>query len=108
MYNATLKIMTKTIEFARMMRGRVPEWGDDYVEKHVPPDILARMMTEKEWVDEEGFTWGFRFVSANKDKINGYNICTLAKKYIGQGCSEIMFVREGSVLLEKRMKRSGH
>jgi len=94
--------MTKVLDFARMMRGRVPEWGDDYIEKQIPPIILARMMTEKDWVDEEGFTWGFRFVSADKDKQNGCNLCTLASKYLGQGCCEVIFVREGSDLFETK------
>ena len=92
--------MSDPLELARLMRGRVPEWGDDYIEKQVPSDILVRML-KGDWIDEDGFNLGFRHVSADKES-DGTNICCLANKYMGQGCHEVVYVREGSSVLEKK------
>lgn len=76
---------------ARMMRGVVPEWDDTYIEKYVPPDILARVKKEIKWTDEDGFNWGWYSISAHKleyqvgDLLVGTPVVVVATRYDGQG-----------------------
>lgn len=84
-------------ELARMMRGRVPEWGDDYLERFIPKDILNRMFVELQWVDEDGFWWGFPSVSAIKlpssdGTDNQEPVVVLASKPLGQGVHELKVI----------------
>lgn len=70
---------------ARIMRGRVPEWGEDYLERFIPRTILARMLAENEWVDEDGFFWGFRFVYAARLPTTCEPVVVIAQKPLGHG-----------------------
>lgn len=95
------------LKLARMMRGAVPEWNDDYIEQQIPADICQKMHEQDFWVDADGFTWGFKQVFADKDSLTGDNICILAGKALGQGCHEVIFVREGSGgVLERKFLQS--
>jgi hypothetical protein len=74
-----------------------------YIEQMIPASILKQMHELTSWVDIDGFWWGFNRVSAQKDPSTGNNICIIASKYLGQGCCEVIFVREGSGgVLEKK------
>jgi len=78
----------ESLDFARLMRGQVPEWGSDYIEKYIPPIILQQLKDKDIWEDEDGFFWGFRYVCATKLEETGENVIILASKYVGQGYSE--------------------
>jgi hypothetical protein len=50
------------IEMARLMRGKVPEWDETYIETYIPAPILGQLLEKDKWIDEEGFHWGFCYV----------------------------------------------
>ena len=89
------------IEYARMMRGNVPEWGDDYIEQNVPEDILEAMAAKREWKDVDGFTWGYRRVCATKLRSTKENVVIVATKYLGMGLHELKVVRGPSSSIQE-------
>jgi len=76
----------KTLELARLMRGLVPEWGSDYIERYIPNELLCQLHNKRTWMDEDGFWWGFDKVCARKYK--QINVIILATKYHGIGTYE--------------------
>ena len=76
------------VEIARLMRGHVPEWGDDYIERFIPSKILYQLYSSLTWIDAEGFWWGFGYVCARKNKTTQENVIILATKYHGLGTFE--------------------
>jgi hypothetical protein len=81
----TIKIQ-KALELARLMRGQVPEWGSDYIERYIPDELLCQLHKKSTWMDEDGFWWGFANVCAQKYKQT--NVISLATKYHGLGTYE--------------------
>jgi hypothetical protein len=75
--------------FARMMRGRVPEWDDEYIERFVPSHLLDCIDQKHCWVDEDGFEWGYAHMSACKIKATGSNVVVVASKSWGMGHHEV-------------------
>lgn len=79
--------MAEHINLARQMRGKVPEWNDDYIELRVPGSILDKMNTVNIWVDTDGFWWGYGYMFATKVKATKENVVVVAQKPLGQGCA---------------------
>lgn len=71
------------IEVARLTRGKVPAWDDSYIEQMVPKEILQKMHAGN-WVDTEGFFWGFEAMCAATVR-TGENVVVVASKHLGQG-----------------------
>lgn len=74
------------LELARLMRGLVPEWGSDYIERYIPNELQCQLHNKRTWMDEDGFWWGFDKVCARKYKQT--NVIILATKYHGLGIYE--------------------
>lgn len=66
------------------MRGKVPAWDDNYIERMVPEELLQRLHAGN-WVDDEGFFWGFAAMYASKVRSSGENVVVVASKPLGQG-----------------------
>lgn len=75
------------IDSARLTRGHVPEWGDDYIERQVPTSLLEKMNGTSHWVDDDGFWWGYRYMYATKIKATNQPVVVVAQKPLGQGCA---------------------
>lgn len=86
------KDIVASVTMARAMRGHVPEWDDTYLEKQIPEDLLARMYEEASWVDDDGFSWGFRHVMASILWKTGERVVNVASKYEGHGSSLVKVV----------------
>jgi len=80
------------IEFARAMRGAVPEWGDNYIEQNVSPTILEAITAKREWTDVDGFKWGYCTMYATKIKSTKESVVVVASKYHGMGVYEMKVV----------------
>lgn len=78
-------------QFARLMRGHVPEWEDDYIEKIVPGHVL-KVLDEQPFTDKEGYVWSYTCMSACKIKSTDQNVVVVASKYCGQGYYEMKVV----------------
>jgi hypothetical protein len=63
---------------------RSPEYDERYPEKCLPQDLLARLEQDKEWRDQEGFTWGWRMLSAHVGAEGALKI-SVAGIYWGHG-----------------------
>jgi hypothetical protein len=57
-----------------------PEWGDGYIEEHVPRPILDQMRACDHWIDDDGFWWGSGYVCASKIRATGPNVVIVASK----------------------------
>ena len=68
-----------------MNRGHVPEWDDTYIERYIPQDIRDKMNNIDRWVDDEGFWWGYGYVSATKIRSSSQPVVIMASKPLGQG-----------------------
>nr|WRJ69747.1 hypothetical protein TetV2_00298 [Oceanusvirus sp.] len=78
---ATLEMLS------RMTRGSVPEWGDDYIDRFVPENLLEEMRSRgKSWRDSEGFDWGFPYVRAIR-LADGRPAVVVASRADGEGNS---------------------
>eukprot|EP00955_Chlamydomonas_euryale_P087170 364273-Chlamydomonas_euryale.AAC.7 len=82
----------KDKNFERLMRGHVPEWDDNYIEKIVPSHIIQALDNEKQFIDDEGYTWSYRCFSACKIKSTGQSVVVVASKYLGQGYHDLKIV----------------
>ena len=76
-----------SIESARLTRGHVPEWGDDYIERQIPNSLLEKMNNTSHWVDDDGFWWGYGYVCATKIKATKQPVVVVAQKPLGQSCA---------------------
>jgi hypothetical protein len=90
------------MEYAKSMRGKVPEWGDDYITEYVPASLIEKMHACESWVDEEGFHWGFGAVFATKLKETGENCVVLADKPWGQGWHDLKIIKTDGTMLTVR------
>jgi hypothetical protein len=81
---------------ARMMRGKVEEYDDDYIEKFIPASILQKLRCD-EWTDSDGFQWAFRHVMATKLRSTGENVIIVAGNYLGHGCHLVKFIKPQSL-----------
>lgn len=72
---------------ARQMRGKVPELGDDYIERYIPEAILDKIREYDGQQDHEGFIWGPNHVFASKTKENTI-VIIVAQKYMGWGITK--------------------
>jgi hypothetical protein len=79
---------------AQSMRGRVEEYGDDYIETYLPKDIVEKLWEHNRITDEDGFEWSFGQVCASRDK-KGIFI-SYANKYLGLGYHETKVYRPDS------------
>lgn len=87
------------IEMARLMRGKVPEWDETYLEKYIPPLLLSQLLETDKWIDEDRFHWGFCYVYASKLRETNENIIVVATKPWGQGENELkVIVEDGSLM----------
>ena len=73
-------------EGARQMRGST-NLGADYLETEIPQEIRDVYENFVDYVDEEGFGWSYRFVSAHQR--NDQTMIVVASKYHGQGYFEL-------------------
>ena len=80
---------------ARMMRGKVPEYDDSYVDAYIPAHILRRLRLG-DWTDDDKFEWGFRHVGATKVRSTSEIVITVAGNYLGHGCHLVKIVRPHS------------
>lgn len=87
------------MEFAKMMRGKVPEWGDDYITKYVPESIIEKMQECERWADDDGFHWGFWAVYATKVIKTGENCVVLAIKSFGQGWYDMKIIKTDGTIM---------
>lgn len=86
------------IEMARLMRGKVPEWDETYIETYIPAPILGQLLEKDKWIDEEGFHWGFCYVYASKLRETNENVVVVATKPWGQGENELKVVTSAGTL----------
>jgi hypothetical protein len=75
------------IDAARLTRGHVPEWGDDYIERQVPASLLEKMNGISHWIDDDGFWWGYRYMYATKIKATNEPVVVVAQKPLGDCCA---------------------
>lgn len=96
-----------SIELARAMRGKVPEWNDSYIETFVPKFILEALANNHKWTDEEGFDWGYDRICATKIKGTQSNVVIVASKSLGMGHYELKLVTT-SCVPQAIIKMFGH
>lgn len=77
-------------EYAQQNRD-IEEYGDDYIKKYLPEEIVNKLWQYKGVRDSDEFEWSFVQVRASKDKKGIY--ISYAGKYLGQGCYETKVYR---------------
>lgn len=70
---------------ARLMRGKVPSFNNDYIELYVPKNIIERMDNEHTWVDDQGYWWGYGYMFATINTKTNESVVVVATKPLGQG-----------------------
>lgn len=90
------------LAFARMMRGCVPEWDGDYIEKIIPASILVYMNKTCMWIDADEYIWGYCVVHATKLE-DGRNAVVVATRYVDMGYHEEKFVTSPDSCIETRL-----
>jgi hypothetical protein len=80
------------LALARLMRGKVPEWENDYIEKYIPQHLLDTLYSCAEWTDDEGYVWGFSRVWASKLYETKANVVVVASRPEGMGCHALKVV----------------
>lgn len=76
---------------ARQMRGKVPEFGDDYIETYIPKDLLTKIDKLDGKMDDEKFWWGPGRIYAAKTNDNK-PVVVYAQNYLGMGCSKLRVI----------------
>jgi hypothetical protein len=66
-------------------RGDVPEWDESYIERNLPSELVEKMHSFDNWVDDDGYRWGFTYVFATKLKNSGEPMVVVASKSMNQG-----------------------
>ena len=83
---------------ARLIRGK-SDYGDDYIEKYVPPYII-KSFDDEECSVKDGFYYGYKYMCATKVFSTGENIVVIGTKPLGQCIHVLKAVRENGDIKE--------